>query len=181
MYLQLAENEKNTDFMYQPLETNQGTIYVRPDLLSAAGIVKPKPNILKSPAVKSAAGKIVGKAITGAAGAATGGAAPIVSTIFTGIKKGAQFIKKKKDEKKAAEAEAATAADSAGTGIRSREQLGKPQPATSSIKTCPKRACCCCCCCCCCCWRSWWWWPPCAIAAPPPLLAVLLVLVLSVL
>ena len=124
MYLQLAENEKNTDFMYQPLETNQGTIYVRPDLLSAAGIVKPKPNVLKSPAVKSAAGKIVGKTITGAAGAATGGAAPIVSTIFTGIKKGAQFIKKKKDEKKAAEAEAATAAAAAAAASQAAIDSG---------------------------------------------------------
>lgn len=103
MYLQLAEN--STD-MYQPIETNQGTLYVRPDLLSAAGL---KPGAM---ALKPAAGQLIKKAApalikTSVKAVPGGGAAGVALDL---IKKGAQAIKQRRDTKKAETAAAETAA-----------------------------------------------------------------------
>lgn len=104
MYLQLAENSSD---MYQPIETNQGTLYVRPDLLSAAGIMKPG-----AMALKPAAGQLIKKAapalIKTSVKAVPGGAAAGVALDL--IKKGAQGIKAKRDAKKAETAAAEKAA-----------------------------------------------------------------------
>ena len=104
MYLQLAENSSD---MYEPIQTNQGTLYVRPDLLSAAGIMKPG-----AMALKPAAGQLVKKAapalIKTSVKAVPGGAAAGVALDL--IKKGAQAIKAKRDAKKAETAAAEKAA-----------------------------------------------------------------------
>ncbi len=104
MYLQLAENSSD---MYQPIETNQGTLYVRPDLLSAAGIMKPG-----AMALKLAPGQLIKKAAptlikTGVKGLPGGAAAGVALDL---IKKGAQAIKAKRDAKKAEAAAADKAA-----------------------------------------------------------------------
>jgi hypothetical protein len=112
MYLQLAEN--STD-MYQPIETNQGTLYVRPDLLSAAGL-KPGAMAIQQ-SLKPAAGQLVKKAApalikTGIKAVPGGGAAGVALDI---IKKGAQAIKAKRDAKKSETAAADQAAAAAAS------------------------------------------------------------------
>lgn len=102
MYLQLAENNTN---MYEAINTNQGTLYVRPDLLSAAGL-KPA-----GKAAKPAAGQLVKKAaptiIKTGVKAVPGGAAAGVALDL--LKIGVQKIKEKRNTKKAKAAEAAAA------------------------------------------------------------------------
>lgn len=112
MYLQLAENNTN---MYEAINTNQGTLYVRPDLLSAAGL-KPA-----AQALKPAAGQLIKKAaptiIKTGVKAVPGGAAAGVALDF--IKKGAQKIKEKRDTKKAEAAAAEKAAAEAAAAQQS--------------------------------------------------------------
>ena len=72
MYLQLAENNTN---MYEAINTNQGTLYVRPDLLSAAGL-KPVATAAAGQLVKKAAPLILKtgvKAVPGGAAGPVGG------------------------------------------------------------------------------------------------------------
>lgn len=112
MYLQLAENNTN---MYEAINTNQGTLYVRPDLLSAAGL-KPA-----AQALKPAAGQLVKKAAplilkTGVKAVPGGAAAGIALDL---IKKGAQKIKEKRDTKKAEAAAAEKAAAEAAAAQQS--------------------------------------------------------------
>lgn len=112
MYLQLAENNTN---MYEAINTNQGTLYVRPDLLSAAGL-KPA-----AQALKPAAGQLIKKTAptiikTGVKAVPGGAAAGIALDL---IKKGAQKIKEKRDTKKAEAAAAEKAAAEAAAAQQS--------------------------------------------------------------
>lgn len=114
MYLQLAENNTN---MYEAINTNQGTLYVRPDLLSAAGL-KPA-----AKALKPAAGQLVKKAAplilkTGVKAVPGGAAAGIALDL---IKKGAQKIKEKRDTKKAEAAAAEKAAAEAAAAAAAQQ------------------------------------------------------------
>ena len=112
MYLQLAENNTN---MYEAINTNQGTLYVRPDLLSAAGLKK------AVQAAKPAAGQLIKKAaptiIKTGVKAVPGGAAAGVALDL--IKRGAQKIKEKRDTKKAEAAAAEKAAAEAAAAQQS--------------------------------------------------------------
>jgi cell wall-associated NlpC family hydrolase len=116
MYLQLAENETTIPNMYQPIETNQGTLYVRPDLLSAPALK------VAAPAAKAMTGAAVKKAVPGlvktATAAVPGGAAAGIA-LDLGKKLITGAIAKRKEKKEAAAAadikaqEAAAAAASA--------------------------------------------------------------------
>jgi hypothetical protein len=91
MYLELAEN---TDTMYQPINTNQGTLYVRPDLLSAGLMINKTAQTLKPAAgqlVKKAVPTLIKTAVPGGAG---------VDVALNLLKKGAAKIKERRDIKK---------------------------------------------------------------------------------
>ena len=96
MYLELAEN---TDTMYQPINTNQGTLYVRPDLLSAGLMINKTAQALKSQTLKPAAGQLVKKAVPTLIKTAVPGGAG-VDVALNLLKKGAAKIKERRDIKK---------------------------------------------------------------------------------
>lgn len=145
MFLQLAENSD-----YTPLETNQGTLYVRNDMLSegedttlsakGALIKKAAPIIGKAAPLVAKATPIVGQALpiakAGAgivkAGAAkvqasraAAGKAPVIKSIGTGIKKLVTTAPKAAIVPAAAAATAAAAAEKGSqTGATQADAMG---------------------------------------------------------
>ena len=155
MYLQLAENSD-----YTPLETNQGTLYVRNDMLSegedttlsakgaliqkAAPIIsKAAPIIGKAAPIVAKASPIVGQALPIAkagvakvqASRAAAGKAPIIKSIGTGIKKLVTSAPKAAIVPAAAAATAAAAAEKGSqTGATQADAMGVEMEKQSFFK-----------------------------------------------